>query len=68
MEHRNHIILSDGKQYYLFERENKNVPFDAYSKSKSLKISDSIDGLFEDCPVPLWDIEKESPIEVIFND
>ena len=41
--HLNYIILSDGVKYYLFEREHKDVPFSAYSKSKCLKIGDTID-------------------------
>lgn len=44
--HLNYIILSDGQKYYLFEREHKDVPFEAYSKSKSLKIGDSISEIF----------------------
>lgn len=41
--HLNYIILSDGQKYYLFEREHKDVPFEAYSKSKCLKIGESVD-------------------------
>ena len=44
--HLNYIILSDGQKYYLFEREHKDVPFEAYSKSKCLKIGDSVSEIF----------------------
>lgn len=77
--HLNYIILSDGQYYYLFEREHKDVPFEAYSKSKSLKISDSISEIFgksnslkiqNDLPENLGKSESkssESPIDLPEN-
>ena len=45
--HLNYIILSDGQRCYLFEREHKDVPFEAYSKSKCLKTGDSVIEILE---------------------
>lgn len=45
--HLNYIILSDGQKCYLFEREHKDVPFEAYSKSKCLIIGNSVIEILE---------------------
>lgn len=61
-KHLNFIILSDGKKYYLFERLGKKVPFEAYNKSKSLKIGDSIDEILGKSSIDLpKNTETDSP-------
>lgn len=68
MSHKlNYIILSDGNDLYLFERLNKNVPFDAYNKDLALCTGSSVDEILENSPVPVWELEKQ-PYEVIFNE
>jgi len=66
-QHHNHIILSDGVAYYLFERLGKKVPFGAYNPSSAIFRGETIDEILENSPVPLHDVEKR-PYEVIFNE
>ena len=32
----NYVVLSDGIEYFIFERLGKDVPFEAYNKMKHL--------------------------------
>ena len=74
--HSNYIILSSNGVYYLFEKLNKNIPFEAYNTVSAIVSSDSIDGLYSEIQqynqntnnnsIPLYQIE-ETPYEVIFN-
>ena len=66
MKH-NHVILSDGEFYRVFERLGKDVPFEAYNTNHHLGIGVSVDECLENTTVPLWDLEKK-PYEVVFNE
>ena len=63
-QHLNYIILSDGQKHYLFEREHKDVPFEAYSKSKALKTGDSVIEILEKSRKSNrkpWKVENDFP-------
>jgi hypothetical protein len=66
MKH-NHVILHDGKNYRVFERLGKDVPFDAYNPENHLGIGKTVEECLENTTVNLWDIEH-TPYEVIFNE
>ena len=63
----NYIVLSDGIEYFVFERLGKDVPFGAYNKEKHLGKGTSFDDAIANSTVPCWMIEDD-PIEVIFNE
>ena len=65
--HLNHIILSDGEYYRVFERLGKNVPFEAYNPENHQGIGSSVEECLQKTQIPLWDIEK-TPYEVVFNE
>jgi len=65
--HLNHIILSDGKCYRVFERMGKDVPFEAYNPQNHKGIGDTVDECLSNTTVNVWDIETK-PYEVIFNE
>ena len=64
--HLNHIILSDGEFYRVFERMG-DIPYEAYNPSRHLGIGITIEECLENTSVNLWDIEMK-PVEVIFNE
>lgn len=45
--HLNYIILHDGKNYHLFERLGKDIPFEAYNTEKAIVSSDSLDEILK---------------------
>lgn len=63
----NYIVLSDGIEYFVFERLGKDVPFGAYNKMKHLGKGSTFDEAVSNSTVPCWMIEDD-PIEVIFNE
>ena len=63
----NYVVLSDGIEYFVFERLCKDVPFGAYNKMKHLGKGTTFEDAIANSTVPCWMIEDD-PIEVIFNE